>query len=595
MPLLHKSAGHERKKAEKTENVEVTKEAEKEAEKEVAPEKEAPKLKLSPIVALAKQAGVSLSGDETIASFLMPESDIPEEVQLRFLDVVETHSGQILSEIELAKSLIERQKLRKAQKAEERERALAAGIELKQEPEEDSLEEYLRDAEMYLGSAKSETIEFGVLFPPIGEGKKLTLDELNAIFKEKGIVYGLNNQEINAVVKGEQYFKLFVIARGSLSVDGVDGKIEDLYSRAKEVHFVSDADDIVDYKNLNLIQKVEIGGVVCRFVPPVPAKDGMTVKGDVIKGKEGRAPAVPGGQNTEFNSATNELVATADGHVSYIGGLFNVYNVYEIKEDVDNTTGNIDMNGDVLVKGSVLEGFEIKATGDVTVYGNLEGAYVTAGGSIHLRHGMNGNLKGRLNAGVDIEAKFLENCTVFAKGTVTAGSIVNCKVNADAVVAQGKPGAIIGGEINVYKDIKARIVGNESAQTTRLAVGTDISIIETIKTLKREITSLSRSIEETDKNVAYLEKSEVELSEEYKNLLKNLKYKTSAEKIRLAKNNSELKKIMEEQNNNRSTITVEKLFPIVKVEITGALFTITDNLYGCTIFKEDGEIKVTSN
>ena len=95
MPLLHKSAGHERKKAEKTENVEVTKEAEKEAEKEVAPEKEAPKLKLSPIVALAKQAGVSLSGDETIASFLMPESDIPEEVQLRFLDVVETHSGQI--------------------------------------------------------------------------------------------------------------------------------------------------------------------------------------------------------------------------------------------------------------------------------------------------------------------------------------------------------------------------------------------------------------------------------------------------------------------------------------------------------------------
>ncbi len=551
--------------------------------------------KKSPLSKLAFMLGAKVPGD-TIESFIIPDEDSTNEQQLRFLDTMELQASEIIAEIELANARILDRLARKEAREAEIAAKKAAGEEIPEEEEEpeDELKEFSQDGCFYIGTARMETIAFGMLFPPVKEGNKLTLSDVTTIIKEKGISYGTNAELIASVVEKDKYFKLFIVARGSLPKDGVDGVLEDFYSRKNEAHFVSDSNDIVDYKNLNIIQKIEKGGVICRYTPAVPAIDGVSVKGEIMKGKDGKSVEIPAGQNTEYNNATNELLATSDGNVSFTGGKFNVFNVYEVKENVDNTTGNIEMNGDVVVRGSVLEGFEVTATGNITVYGYLEGAIIRAGGSVHLNHGMNGNLKGQIFAEGDVESKYLENCSVHAKGNVTSGSIVNCRVNASSVTVQGKPGAIIGGEINVYHDISARVIGNDSTQQTRLCVGTDIELLNRQKELRSEMTVLSKSIEDCEKNVKYLEGRIDELTDEYRNLLKNLKYKVSAEKIRLAKSDNEMKKIQAEQNSSVSMITADKIFPIVRVEITGVVAVITDTLVGSRIFKQDGEIQFGS-
>ncbi len=549
----------------------------------------------SPIAKLAFMLGVKTPGN-TIESFLIPDEDSTNEQQLRFLDTMELQANEIIAEIELANArIIDRMAREEARQAEVAAKK-AAGEEITEEDEQplEELKEFSQDGCFYIGTARMETIAFGMLFPPVKEGRKLTVTDVVTIIKEKGITYGINGELISNVVEKDKFFKLFIIARGAMSKDGTDGVLEDLFSRSNEAHFVSDSNDIVDYKNLNIIQKVEKGGVICRYTPPVPAIDGISVKGEVIKGKEGKSFEIPAGQNTEMNAATNELLAACDGNVSFVGGKFNVFNVYEVKENVDNTTGNIEMNGDVVVRGSVLEGFEITATGNITVYGYIEGAIIRAGGSVHLNHGMNGNLKGQIYAEGDVESKYLENCSVFAKGNVTSGSIVNCRVNASSVTAQGKPGAIIGGEINVFHDITARVIGNDSTQQTKLCVGTDIELLNRQKELRAEIGVLTKSIEDTEKNVKYLESRDEELTPEYKNLLKNLKYKVSADKIRLAKSDSEMKKIQAEQSSSVSMIVADKIFPIVRVEITGVVAVISDPIVGSRIFKQDGEIQFGS-
>lgn len=549
----------------------------------------------SPIAKLAFMLGVKTPGN-TIESFLIPDEDSTNEQQLRFLDTMELQANEIIAEIELANArIIDRMAREEARQAEVAAKK-AAGEEITEEDEQplEELKEFSQDGCFYIGTARMETIAFGMLFPPVKEGRKLTVTDVVTIIKEKGITYGINGELISNVVEKDKFFKLFIIARGAMSKDGTDGVLEDLFSRSNEAHFVSDSNDIVDYKNLNIIQKVEKGGVICRYTPPVPAIDGISVKGEVIKGKEGKSFEIPAGQNTEMNAATNELLAACDGNVSFVGGKFNVFNVYEVKENVDNTTGNIEMNGDVVVRGSVLEGFEITATGNITVYGYIEGAIILAGGSVHLNHGMNGNLKGQIYAEGDVESKYLENCSVFAKGNVTSGSIVNCRVNASSVTAQGKPGAIIGGEINVFHDITARVIGNDSTQQTKLCVGTDIELLNRQKELRAEIGVLTKSIEDTEKNVKYLESRDEELTPEYKNLLKNLKYKVSADKIRLAKSDSEMKKIQAEQSSSVSMIVADKIFPIVRVEITGVVAVISDPIVGSRIFKQDGEIQFGS-
>ncbi len=40
--------------------------------------------------------------------------------------------------------------------------------------------------------------------------------------------------------------------------------------------------------------------------------------------------------------------------------------------DIDNSTGDIEYNGDIMVKGNVLAGFSVKAKGDVIVQGLLK-------------------------------------------------------------------------------------------------------------------------------------------------------------------------------------------------------------------------------
>ena len=69
--------------------------------------------------------------------------------------------------------------------------------------------------------------------------------------------------------------------------------------------------------------------------------------------------------------------------------------------------GNINFTGSVVIHGDVLEGYSVKAKGDITVMGIVEGARLSAGGDILLHKGMRGMRTGVLEAEGDITAKFL--------------------------------------------------------------------------------------------------------------------------------------------------------------------------------------------
>ena len=58
-------------------------------------------------------------------------------------------------------------------------------------------------------------------------------------------------------------------------------------------------------------------------------------------------------------------MSQVSGHVILENDKIFVSNVLELV-NVDNSTGDIDYEGDVVVKGNVLAGFTVKATGDIT-------------------------------------------------------------------------------------------------------------------------------------------------------------------------------------------------------------------------------------
>lgn len=159
--------------------------------------------------------------------------------------------------------------------------------------------------------------------------------------------------------------------------------------------------------------------------------------------------------------------------MSLVEGKVFVSDVYEV-ENVDLSTGNIEFEGSVQVRGNVSSNFEIRAGGNVIISGVVEGACIEAGGNIIIARGMNGMAKGNLRAGGDIVAKFLENATVSAGGYVNTESILHSNVTAATEIqVTGKRGFITGGHVRAGQRIEVKTLGATLGAPTVVEVGVD--------------------------------------------------------------------------------------------------------------------------
>ena len=166
-----------------------------------------------------------------------------------------------------------------------------------------------------------------------------------------------------------------------------------------------------------------------------------------IKPRKVKRATLRFGKNVLQSEDRMSISSQVDGCVSLVDDQVFVSDLYEV-ENVDNSTGNIEFEGSVQVNGNVCSGFSVIAQGNVIVKGVVEGAFIRADGDIVITRGMNGMSKGRLEAGGNIIAKFLENSTANASGYVSAESILHSKVMAGSeITVTGRRGNITGGHV----------------------------------------------------------------------------------------------------------------------------------------------------
>ena len=433
---------------------------------------------------------------------------------------------------------------------------------------------------------------YGCVIPPIGAGWAITAERMYSAVSEAGYVFGLAENVFETILSAKALMKIFIIARGIPQQNGKDGEIIDLYSREQKINIDTNSEDPVDYKNLNWLQTIREGDVICKLVRPVPPVDGIDVRGLAVKGVPGKMPKIPAGNNTSVTEDGLSLVATADGQLSFKGSAFRVDKMLNIDGSVDNSVGNLDVIGSVSIKENVSEGFTIIATGDIVVRGIVEGAYLKAGGNIQIFHGMNGNSKGRLEAGGTVSSKYLENCHVIAAGEVKCGSIINSTVvSSDKVSVTMSKGTVIGSDVTGFKGIEARIIGNEHNRLTTLTVASNPILLEEFVSVRKQVVELERYLDENQKNIAYLDKS-TSLDEKYKQLLSKLKLDQSVNSMKLTKKKQRLLEINDELSGPDAQIVVTELYPPANITIGKLKLTVMDMQRMCRIYSCDGQILI---
>ncbi|HHW47810.1 MAG TPA: DUF342 domain-containing protein [Clostridiaceae bacterium] len=438
---------------------------------------------------------------------------------------------------------------------------------------------------------------FITISPPEGGGNTLSKDKLIALLKEKGVVYGINNEIIESLAKNPVYNKMVCVAEGTLPVNGENGKIKFHFDINKKYAPRILEDGSVNFRELGLIEIATKGQVLCTLIPPTPGIPGKTVAGTDIPAKNGKPAILPKGKNVEISEDGMTLVSSIDGQVSYIDGKVNVFATYEVPADVDNSTGNISFIGNVIIRGNVLSGFIVEAGGDVEVMGVVEGALIKAGGNIILRRGMHGHGKGSLISGGDIVAKYIEHSNVEAKNDIKAEAIMHSNVKCgNKLELSGRKGLLVGGTCKVGKEIIAKVIGSYMATVTEIEVGVDPAVRERYKQIKADINNIETDLKKADQAINILKKLEAAnaLTPEKQDML----VKTVRTKIFLSNKLNELKEeliqveaILQQEGQGKVRV-YNTIYPGTKVTIGKSSMNVKENLQYCILYSDGADVRI---
>jgi len=351
-----------------------------------------------------------------------------------------------------------------------------------------------------------------LVFKRVEGDLKFSSRELEQLLQSQGVKHGLLSDAIYLIAQRPQdfYFTQNVVAAGTPPAPGKDGYINVLFGESEDRdHRPAEREDgSVDYKEVTRLANVKAGQLIAERVPAEPGVPGKAVTGEEIAPKEGKEAHFKIGKNVVVNSEKVAMYAAIDGLVTRTDkDKLNVFPVYEVNGDVDYNVGNIDFVGTVVIRGNILTGFRVRASGDIRVTGGIEGAEVESDGSIEITGGIIGSNKGLVKAGRSVRCSFIQEGNVIAGEEVyVTQSIMHSNVRAGkAVKCLGAKGLIVGGTIQAGERVTARMIGNTMSTATVIEVGVRPELRQELGDLKTAMRQLTDSLDKSEKALSLLD------------------------------------------------------------------------------------------
>ncbi|MBQ6056327.1 MAG: FapA family protein [Treponema sp.] len=405
--------------------------------------------------------------------------------------------------------------------------------------------------------------------PSLG-GADISHEMIERALKTQGVVAGISDEKIEALVDRPVYNVPVVVAEAVQPIDGRDAYIAYNFEtdrskiRAKEA-----ANGQVNFKELNLIQNVVQGQPLAQKMLAERGRSGKTLFGRYLEAKNGKDINLPLGKNVTVDSDGRTILAAMDGQVLLINDKINVEPIMEV-DGVNIKTGNITFLGTVVVNGNVEDGFDVKASGNIEVNGAVGASHLESDGDIIVSQGIVGRDEGEIICGGSLWAKFIQNTKVTVQENVIVNdSIMNSEVSAQRrIILQGKRAQITGGHLFATETVLAKNIGSAGGGTeTVIEVGVDPKAKHRLAELLEMQGNNLKELEELELNLQTLENQ--------KKIRKNLPKDKEENLKKLVARKAEIKKENEEFNTEITSIQahLRELKNIGKVYASGTVYT----------------------
>ena len=364
------------------------------------------------------------------------------------------------------------------------------------------------DALLAVDVQKDEMKAFITVSPPGMSGSEVSADQIKSSLRLQGVVAGIEDDKITEFVDNPTYNFAYEVAAAVLPVNGRDAYIDYKFETDKTKLKLKETENgQVDFKELNLIQNVVAGQPLAQKMLAERGKGGKTITGRYLEATNGKDITVTLGANVRFDTDGRTIIAEKNGQVMLVGDKITVEEVYEV-QGVNIKTGNINFMGTVVCRGNVEDGFNIKAAGNIEVYGTVGNSLLEAEGDIVISQGVMGRDEGKIVTPKSVWARFIQNTNVDAgEYVVVNDNIMNSHVVAmKKIIVKGKRASIIGGNLFATEEISAKNIGSPGGGVeTVLEVGYDPKAKARLMELQEMQSNLVKELEEVDLNISTLE------------------------------------------------------------------------------------------
>lgn len=365
----------------------------------------------------------------------------------------------------------------------------------------------VRDAEMRAEVATDGMSVDVTIIPALGEGRSMDVNVLLAeLQSQHHVTHGIQREVVDKLIEAGKTAPVHAVV--ACGVPPVLGKSENWELTSANEPDTPSKEERVDFREMAARNAVASGDLLASCQAAEPGETGINVRGEIVLPAESPSGRMLGvGAGTERRN--NEIFATRPGEMHLENETISILQVRHIAGDVDFSSGNIDFPGTVMIKGSILDGFAVRAGGDINVGGVIAGARVAAKGSVNVTGGIVGHGKGTILAGRSITAKFIENARIEAReGVRVQKSILNSHVETLGLVeVLGKPGVVMGGLLRAGAGLHCRSIGSTAETPTRIHFGENFLVFHKLEAINKAVVFIRDRIREVEISLGPFETS----------------------------------------------------------------------------------------
>ncbi|WP_157935446.1 DUF342 domain-containing protein [Kyrpidia spormannii] len=431
--------------------------------------------------------------------------------------------------------------------------------------------------------------------------------DVESFLVKSGIHFGVAEEGLTRLlnVRADDEAGWVEVARGIPPEPGQPGRIEWLTQDSKAEGAQGEPQDPsganrVDLRDRGGIPSVSPGTPLVRVVPPIPGKNGMSVRGVSIPAPTPGAITVVLGPGAQWNEDHTTVLARVAGHPVYNPRRrwIDVQPMYRVQGDVDYGVGHVSFEGSLHIGGSVQPGFRVKASGDVVIDGAVDGGIVESGGDVKVGAGIYGGTRGSVRAGGSVQAKFIQQGRVSAELDVVAErSILHSETTAGRDIQVISPaGTIAGGTCTAVHRIRAAVLGSPMAVPTTVAVGLPQTVRDRWRSVQEELRRIDGQRSKLRLAIQVLEKRlQVRQDPGAVGMIQKLQRDLAELDERIQESRLELQMIAEDMRQFQdAAVSAHKVYPGVKIIIGNAMYTVIQEMDRVRFTLDGGEIRVSS-